>query len=100
MHSYSFAEFHRCTVVYLTDPLECTFELVPIFCSNRMAVNKCERASSRCHVDVCVGPAPFRGVAGSKEALQPGFDVLSANASFTLFPRAAAAQPTGNPICL
>lgn len=96
LHFYSFAEPHGCTVIYLTDPLECTFELVPTFCSNHMAVNRCERASSRWHVDVRVGPAPLREVAGSREASRPGFDVLSANASFTLFPhggRAAYREP-------
>lgn len=96
LHFYSFAEFHRCTVIYLTDPLECTFELVPISCSNRMAVNKYGCASSHWHVDVRVGPGPFHGVAGSKEASQPGLDVLSANPSFTLFPlrgRAAYREP-------
>lgn len=36
------------------------------------------------YVDVFVGSVPLRGIAGSKGALQPGFDFLSLNPSFTL----------------
>lgn len=39
------------------------------------------------YVDVFVGSVPLRGIAGFKDALQPGFDFLSFIPSFTLFLR-------------
>lgn len=81
MYFYSCVEFHRCTIICLTDPLECALELVLILCSNNMVVNKIEHAPLCWHVDVGVGSIPLGGIAGSKDALQPGFDFLSFNPS-------------------
>lgn len=53
VHFHSCAEFRRCTIIYFTDPLECTFELVTIFCFNNMAVNEYKHAS--CPRGVFVG---------------------------------------------
>lgn len=68
------AEFHSCATLYVPDPLACTLELVPIFCSDDMAVNTLEHAS------LCLG-----GIAEPKGALQTGFDCLSFNPFFSLF---------------